>query len=217
MRKKAAPTPAAAYPSLPTARWVPVADLRKNPDNPRTIRDHAFEKLVTSLRTFPEMLRLRPIVVASWAEPVILGGNMRYEAAKVAGLHAVPVLAAEELTPAQRREFVIRDNVSGGEWDWDALANGWDAGELEAWGLELPMNIMNPDSLAEEFTLKDEEKANFINVTFHLAEEQNETIQKALVLARKAPEFHSLDKFQNENGNGNALYLIVTSWLALKN
>lgn len=127
-----------SYPSLPTAKWVPVADLRKNPENPRTIRDHAFEKLATSLRTFPEMLRLRPIVVSSWAEPVILGGNMRYEAAKVAGLHAVPVLSAEELTPAQRREFVIRDNVSGGEWDWDALANGWDAGELEAWGLELP-------------------------------------------------------------------------------
>lgn len=110
-----------SYPSLPTAKWVPVADLRKNPENPRTIRDHAFEKLVTSTRTFPEMLRLRPIVVSSWAEPVILGGNMRYEAAKVAGLHAVPVLSAEELTPAQRREFVIRDNVSGGEWDWDAL------------------------------------------------------------------------------------------------
>ena len=138
MPKKAPASAAPAYPPLPTARWVPLADLRKNADNPRTIRDHAFDKLVASLRTFPEMLRLRPVVIASWAEPVILGGNMRYEAAKVAGLHAVPVLAAEELTPAQRREFVIRDNVSGGEWDWEAHANGRDAGELEAWGLELP-------------------------------------------------------------------------------
>lgn len=126
-------------PEIPAARWLPLRDLRPNPDNPRVIRDDAFAKLVESLRSFPQMLRLRPLVVASWADPLILGGNMRYRAAQVAGVDPVPVLAAEELSADQRREFVIRDNVSGGEWDWDALANGWNADELEAWGLDLPV------------------------------------------------------------------------------
>lgn len=132
MAKKNAP------PEIPAARWLPLRDLRPNPDNPRVIRDEAFAKLVESLRSFPQMLRLRPLVVASWADPVILGGNMRYRAAQAAGVDPVPVLAAEDLTPEQRREFVIKDNVSGGEWDWDALANQWNADELLAWGLELP-------------------------------------------------------------------------------
>lgn len=125
-------------PEIPAARWLPLRDLRPNPENPRVIRDDAFAKLVESLRSFPQMLRLRPLVVASWADHVILGGNMRYRAAQAAGVDPVPVLAAEDLTPEQRREFVIKDNVIGGEWDWDALANSWSAEELIAWGLELP-------------------------------------------------------------------------------
>lgn len=201
MRKKSPPASAPAYPPLPTARWVPLADLRKNPDNPRTIRDHAFEKLVTSLRTFPEMLRLRPVVIASWAEPVILGGNMRYEAAKIAGLQAVPVLAAEELTPAQRREFVIRDNVSGGEWDWDALANGWDAGELEAWGLELP-GAPAAQAASEDTTPS--------ALTFHLPPDQRERVEAALAHARAVPEIGRYDA--EANPAEAALLLICDQW-----
>lgn len=141
-------------PEIPAARWLPLRDLRSNPDNPRVIRDDAFAKLVESLRSFPQMLRLRPLVVASWADPVILGGNMRYRAAQAAGVDPVPVLAAEDLTPEQRREFVIKDNVSGGEWDWDALANEWDPAELAAWGLDLAPMLKVKDTsspLSEDF------------------------------------------------------------------
>lgn len=108
--------------------------IKKNPGNPRTIRDENFKKLVQSLKDFPEMMQLRPIVVNN--DMIILGGNMRFEAAKAAGWKEVPVLVAE-LTPEQEREFIIKDNISGGDWDWNILANEWDEVKLEEWGLEI--------------------------------------------------------------------------------
>lgn len=115
---------------------VAVSKLRANPKNPRIIKDEKFQKLVQSIKDFPEMLELRPIVVN--AAGVVLGGNMRLKACQAAGLTEVPVIAAESLTEAQEREFVIKDNVGFGEWEWDALANEWDADQLTAWGLDLP-------------------------------------------------------------------------------
>jgi len=117
-------------------RHVPIADVRENPDNPRTISADKFAALVRSVKTFPEMLALRPLVVSSGM--VVLGGNMRLRACREAGLTSVPVVIADALTHAQQREFVIRDNVPFGEWDWDALANDWDAATLVEWGLEVP-------------------------------------------------------------------------------
>ena len=110
--------------------------LKTNPNNPRTIRKDQLEKLVKSLREFPEMLEARPIVVDP--DYVVLGGNMRLKAAQEAGLAEVPVYVAtwEE---AKHKEFVIKDNLAFGEWDWDMLANEWDAEELDDWGLELPI------------------------------------------------------------------------------
>jgi len=113
-----------------------LTQIKPNPDNPRTIRDKNFKKLVNSIKEFPEMLDLRPIVVNK--DMVILGGNMRYRACQEAGLKEVPVIIADKLTEKKQREFVIKDNISGGEWDWDLLANEWSTDELNDWGLDVP-------------------------------------------------------------------------------
>lgn len=111
-----------------------VSDLKENPDNPRTITGDALEKLKASIREFPAMLQLRPIVVD--ADMVVLGGNMRLRACKELGITEVPIIAADTLTEKEKERFIIADNVSFGEWDYDTLANDWDVDELEAWGVE---------------------------------------------------------------------------------
>jgi site-specific DNA-methyltransferase (adenine-specific) len=115
-----------------------IADVKINPNNPRLIKDDKFTKLVQSIKDFPEMLEIRPIVVNS--DMVVLGGNMRLKACKEAGIKEVPIIIADNLTEEQQREFLIKDNVSGGEWNWDMLANEWDAEELTDWGLDIPIN-----------------------------------------------------------------------------
>jgi len=113
-----------------------LTDIKPNPDNPRVIRDENFQKLVNSIKEFPEMLDLRPIVVNK--DMVILGGNMRFRACQEAGYKEVPVVVADNITKEQEREFIIKDNVSGGDWDWEILANEWNETELDGWGLDVP-------------------------------------------------------------------------------
>ena len=113
---------------------VAINKVFPNPNNPRIIKDHKFKKLVNSIEEFPEMLKLRPIVVNKQME--ILGGNMRYKACKKVGLKEVYIIKADNLTDKQIEEFIVKDNVGFGEWDWDILANDWDVKELENWGLE---------------------------------------------------------------------------------
>ena len=113
-----------------------ISDIKPNPSNPRTIKDEKFKKLVESIKSFPQMLELRPIVVNS--DNIVLGGNMRLRACKDAGLKEVPVLKAEDLTPEQQAEFIIKDNVGFGDWDWEMLANEWEAEKLNDWGLDVP-------------------------------------------------------------------------------
>ena len=114
---------------------VKLSEVKVNPNNPRLIKDDKFKKLVQSIKDFPEMLNIRPIVVNQ--DMIILGGNMRYKACKEAGLKEIPIIKTD-LTEDQQREFLIKDNTSGGEWDWEVLANEWDNEQLEAWGLDLP-------------------------------------------------------------------------------
>ena len=116
-------------------KWK-VSEVKANPNNPRIIKDDKFKKLVQSIKDFPEMLELRPIVVNN--DGIVLGGNMRLKACKEAGLKEVPVIKASELTEEQQKEFIIKDNVGFGEWDWEDLANNWDAEELTDWGLDVP-------------------------------------------------------------------------------
>ena len=113
---------------------VKINQISSNPNNPRLIRDDKFKKLVKSIIEFPEMLKLRPIVVDE--KNIILGGNMRYKACQQIGLKEVYIIKAENLTEKQLQQFVIKDNVGFGEWDWDILANDWDINELEEWGLD---------------------------------------------------------------------------------
>jgi hypothetical protein len=117
------------------SKKIKISEIKLNPNNPRLIKDDKFEKLVKSIKDFPEMLDIRPIVVNS--DMVILGGNMRFKACKEAGLKEVPIIVADNLTEEQQREFLIKDNVSGGEWDW-ALLNEWDSEQLEDWGVDVP-------------------------------------------------------------------------------
>jgi len=113
---------------------VNISEVKSNKDNPRFIKDEKFKQLVKSIKEFPEMLKLRPIVVNS--DMVVLGGNMRLKACKEAGLKEVHILKAEDLTEQQQKEFIIKDNVGFGEWDWETLANEWDQQDLEDWGLD---------------------------------------------------------------------------------
>jgi hypothetical protein len=121
------------------AEKIKISQVKTNPNNPRLIKDHKFKKLVKSIKEFPEMLEIRPIVVDK--DNIVLGGNMRLRACQEAGLKEVHILQADQLTEKQQREFIIKDNVGFGEWDWDDLANEWNAEELEDWGLDLPMDV----------------------------------------------------------------------------
>lgn len=114
---------------------ININKVKTNPENPRVIKGDKFEKLVKSIKEFPEMLKIRPIVVNS--DMVVLGGNMRLKACKEAGLKEVYVLKADNLTEEQQREFIVKDNVGFGEWDWDILANEWDNEQLNEWGLDV--------------------------------------------------------------------------------
>jgi DNA modification methylase len=118
---------------------IAISKIKLNPNNPRLIKDDKFTKLVQSIKDFPEMLNIRPIVVND--DMIILGGNMRFKACKEAGLKEVPIIKASGLSAEKQREFLIKDNVSGGEWDWTLLQE-WDALELESWGLDLPADFV---------------------------------------------------------------------------
>jgi len=114
---------------------IAIGKVKPNKDNPRIIKDDKFKKLVNSIKSFPEMLQLRPIVVND--KMVVLGGNMRLKACKEAGLKKVYIIKAEDLTEEQQKEFIIKDNVSFGEHDWSKIANEWDETKLDEWGLDV--------------------------------------------------------------------------------
>jgi DNA modification methylase len=118
------------------AELVNINKVRTNPNNPRIIKDDKFQKLVKSIQEFPQMLEIRPIVVND--DMIVLGGNMRLKACQEAGLKEIPIIKASNLTEEQQKEFIIKDNVGFGEWDWNDLANNWDANELSEWGLDIP-------------------------------------------------------------------------------
>lgn len=119
---------------IPEIKMVRIDDLIKNKDNPRTVKDANFNKLVQSIKDLPEMLGIRPVVHDG--DMMILGGNMRFEAAKAAGLTEIPAVDVRYLSEDQKREFIIKDNISGGEWDYTVLSNEWNVERLIEWGIE---------------------------------------------------------------------------------
>jgi ParB-like chromosome segregation protein Spo0J len=134
-------------------KLVKISEVKPNPKNPRIIKDGKFQKLVKSIQEFPDMLNKRPLIVFTDVDGkyVVLGGNMRLKALKELNYKEVPIIVADEWTEEQKAEFLIKDNVGFGEWDWDNLANEWDAEKLDDWGLDVP-KMLDTD---EDLELKD--------------------------------------------------------------
>jgi len=193
-----------------------ISDIKPNPKNPRIIKDDKFKNLVVSITEFPQMLEKRPLVCFTDVDGkyVVIGGNMRMKAAKEAGLKELPILLADDWTEEQKNEFIIKDNVGFGEWNWDELAEGWDTIKIEAWGLDVPgvKGVELSDDFGEEFSLKDGDKEPFQQMTFTLADGQAEQIKNAIADIKTTDEYKYCETLGNENSNGNALYLIIMQW-----
>ena len=192
-----------------TTSLISITKIKTNPDNPRIIKDDKFKKLVRSIKDFPEMLELRPIVVDE--DMIILGGNMRHKACIEAGLKEVHIKIAKGLTEDQKDEFIVKDNVGFGEWEWDILANQWNSVKLEEWGVDNWQNIDDINT-ADEFSLPDGDKEPFQQQTYTLADMQAEKIKNAIIDVKQTEEYNYVETFGNENSNGNALYLIISQW-----
>ena len=167
---------------------VKISEVKLNPNNPRIIKDDKFAKLVKSIQELPQMLEIRPIVVN--ADMVVLGGNMRLKACKEAGLKEVPIIIADNLSEEQQREFLIKDNVSGGEWDFEMLANEWNVEELSEWGLDVPTFATDVD-----YSILDDD-----DVSEQLEDMQN-GVKKAIQIEFEAEHYeeaYSLVKFWRE-------------------
>jgi DNA mismatch repair ATPase MutL len=196
---------------------VKITEVKSNPNNPRTIKDEKFKKLVESIKGFPQMLSLRPIVVND--DMVVLGGNLRLKACKQAGLKEVPIIKASELTDEQQKEFIIKDNVGFGDWDWDTLSNEWDVNEINDWGLDIPNfenHMVDLNSLSDDFSLPEGDKEPFQQMTFTLADDQAEKIKNAIEEIKETQEYKYCETMGNTNINGNALYLIIMQWAEQK-
>jgi hypothetical protein len=160
---------------------IAITKVRPNSDNPRYIKDEKFKKLVQSLRDFPEMANVRPIVVNK--EMVVLGGNMRLKAMQEAGWKEVPVQVVD-WSEEKQREFIIKDNVGFGEWDWDELANTWDEMELDVWGLDVPNFLEMPTD--DELIGEEKNKPATMKITFTSPEQlQSAEIDIQELLDRK--------------------------------
>jgi len=162
-----------------------ISQIKPNPENPRIIKDHKFKQLVESIKSFPQMLELRPIVIDE--NNIVLGGNMRLKACTEAGLTDVPVIYAKDLTEKQKKEFIIKDNVGYGEWDWDDLANNWDEQLLTEWGLDI-LNFQTDTfaDLNKELSLDDVTDSMCINLKY--TEEEYYVVKEALSKIASTPE-----------------------------
>lgn len=146
---------------------VNIKQIKPNSSNPRVIKDYKFKKLVRSIQSFPEMLDLRPIVVNE--DKIVLGGNMRLRACQEAGLEEVPIIVAKDLNEAKQKEFVVKDNLNYGEWDWDMLANEFDLMELDTYGLDLNPTLFNDK---DEESIKGVTDEKFNDYTIYFTNEQ---------------------------------------------
>ena len=169
---------------------VKINSVKANKDNPRIIKDDKFRKLVKSIEEFPEMLRLRPIVVNN--DMVVLGGNMRLKACKEAGLKNVHIIKAEDLTEQQQKQFIVKDNVGFGQWDWDMLANEWQPEELSDWGLD----VWQPETDVDYSILDDEDLSDELD-------QMTDDVKKAIQVPFEASDYESameIFKFWRERG-----------------
>lgn len=137
---------------------VSIQTIKPNPNNPRLIKDDKFIKLVQSLKDFPEMTSVRPIVVNQ--EMVVLGGNMRLKAMQEAGWKECPVTIVD-WPEEKQREFIIKDNIGYGDWEWDTLSNEWDVQQLTDWGLDIP-DFKTSDAVEDDYEIPDEIETDIV-------------------------------------------------------
>jgi ParB-like chromosome segregation protein Spo0J len=164
---------------------VKINEVKSNPNNPRLIKDEKFKQLVKSIQDFPDMLKLRPIVVND--DMVVLGGNMRLKACKEAGLKEVSIIKASSLTEEQQKEFIIKDNLGYGEWDWDSIANEWDVEQLNDWGLDIPnFNSIEYTDKNKELDIDDIEDKMVIRLNY--TEEEYFIVKDYLSKLASTPE-----------------------------
>jgi ParB-like chromosome segregation protein Spo0J len=196
---------------------VKINEVKLNDSNPRFIKDDKYAKLLNSLREFPEMLQKRPIIVDE--NMVALGGNMRLRACKELKLKEVPVIVAAGWTEEQKQAFIIKDNISFGQWDYDVLANTWDVEKLEDWGMDMPSYDLNDEELSDDFSLPEGDKNYLEQITFTISSMQAEQIKEALAVMKRTDEFKIYEEevSTNENSNGNAIALIVEQWTQMNN
>jgi len=162
-----------------------INEIKPNPNNPRLIKDHKFKQLVKSIQDFPQMLELRPIVIDE--NNMVLGGNMRLKACIEARLTDVPVIHANNLTEAQKKEFIVKDNVGYGEWDWDDLANNWDAQELTEWGMDIP-NFDTEGFADKNKELSLDDVTDSMTITLKYTEDEYHIVKDALLKLASTPE-----------------------------
>jgi ParB-like chromosome segregation protein Spo0J len=164
---------------------VKISDVKSNPNNPRLIKDDKFAKLVQSLKDFPEMANVRPIVVNQ--DFVVLGGNMRLKAMKEAGWKQVPVQVVD-WSEDQQKEFIIKDNVGFGEWEWDVLANEWEADDLDKWGLDVPgFDEQDYSDKNKELNVNDFENQNY-TIKLEFTEDDYNFVKDKLQQLGQTPE-----------------------------
>jgi ParB-like chromosome segregation protein Spo0J len=171
-----------------------ISNIKPNPRNPRLIKDSRFDSLCTSLREFPEMLEKRPLVCFTDTDGkfVVLGGNMRLKAAKEIGLKELPIMLADDWTAEQKDQFLIKDNIGFGEWNFDELQADWDVEQLEAWGLDVPEFAPDVD-----YSILDNE-----DVEAQL-NEMTDGVKKAIQIEFEAEHYveaYELVKFWREQG-----------------
>ena len=171
-------------------------DIKLNPSNPRVIKDNKFKQLVKSIQEFPQMLEIRPIVVND--DNIVLGGNMRLRACQEAGLKEVPVIVASDLTPEQQKQFIIKDNIGYGEWDWELLANDWNVEELEEWGLTIPNFETNLDYSDKNKEVDTDSFSEDMVMTLKFTEEQYLIVREKLSAIAATPEEAILKLIENE-------------------
>ena len=162
-----------------------ITEIKSNPNNPRLIKDHKFKQLVKSIQDFPQMLELRPIVIDE--NNMVLGGNMRLKACLEAGLTNVPVIHANNLSEEKKKEFIVKDNVGYGEWDWSELANTWEIDLLQDWGLDIP-NFDNEGFSDKNKELSLDDVTDSMTINLKYTEDEYYIVKEALLKIAPTPE-----------------------------
>jgi len=190
-----------------------IKDIKINPNNPQKFTD--LSKLENSIKEFPKMMELRPLVVDN--NNMVLGGNKRLLCLQNLGYKEIPdtwVKSAQDLTKDEQRRFIIADNIGFGEWDMEIISE-WDE-PLEDWGMDVGGFDVLEEDMTDDFTLPDGDKEPFQQQTYTLADEQAEQIKNAIADVKQTEEYKYVETFGNENSNGNALYLIIMQWVEQK-